>query len=166
MVIRSLLSFPNPVNEVAARCTAGGVVLLACLTLILRRPWLLIVLVLGFLARVLSGPKLSPLGLFVTRVLVPRLPLEPKLVAGPPKRFAQGIGAAVTGSAAVLHYGFGRTQAAYGLVVVIAAFATLESVFGLCVGCKIFGVLMQLGLLPPEVCEECNDIWARYGRRL
>ena len=45
----------------------------------------------GFVARVLTGPKLSPLGQFATRVAAPRLG-EPKYVAGPPKRFAQAMG--------------------------------------------------------------------------
>jgi len=43
----------------------------------------------GFWARVLTGPTLSPLGQLATRVVAPRLPVEPKLVPGPPKRFAQ-----------------------------------------------------------------------------
>jgi hypothetical protein len=38
--------------------------------------------------------------------------------------------------------------------------AVLESVFGICLGCKAFALLMRVGLIPPEVCESCNDIWA------
>jgi hypothetical protein len=45
-----------------------------------------------------------------------------------------------------------------GLVVVAA---TLESVFAFCIGCKIFAVLMRVGVIPEEICEECNNIWAR-----
>jgi hypothetical protein len=44
---------------------------------------------------------------------------------------------------------------------VMIVFATLESVFAVCVGCRLFAVLMRLGIVPPEVCEACNDIWAR-----
>ena len=58
---------------------------------------LLVLLTYGFVARVLTGPTLSPLGQFVTRVLTPRLPFAPKLVPGPPKRFAQAIGAFLSG---------------------------------------------------------------------
>ena len=42
-----------------------------------------------------------------------------------------------------------------GLVIVAA---TLESVFALCLGCKIFAVLMRIGVIPDGVCESCNDI--------
>ena len=113
------------------------------------------------MARVLTGPKLSPLGQLATRVIAPRLPVEPKYCAGPPKRFAQGIGAALTVTALILHYGFGLTDAAYVLIGVLIVAATLESVFALCVGCKTFTVLMRFGVIPEEVCERCNNIWAR-----
>ena len=39
----------------------------------MRQWWVLVPLVYGFLARVLTGPRLSPLGQFVTRVVTPRL---------------------------------------------------------------------------------------------
>src|SRR5439155_16585709 len=97
-----LFSFPNPVNEVAARLVAGGVVLLSLTTIVFDQPWLTAVLAYGFLARVATGPKLSPLGLLVTRVLVPALPFEKREVPGPPKRFAQAIGAVFTVTAATL----------------------------------------------------------------
>jgi hypothetical protein len=55
-----LLRFPNPVNEVAARVVAGAAAAGAWVTLGTRWPWLLPVLAYGFLARVLTGPTLSP----------------------------------------------------------------------------------------------------------
>jgi Domain of unknown function (DUF4395) len=157
--VSKLFSFPNPVNEVSARLVAGGVVILSVLTITLQQPWLLIPLAYGFVARVLTGPTLSPLGQFVTRVLTPNLPFKEKLVAGPPKRFAQGIGATLSVSALILHFGFGATTAAYVLVGFIVIAATLESVFAICLGCIVFGVLMNVGIIPEEVCERCNNIW-------
>jgi hypothetical protein len=156
----ALLSFPNPVNEVSARLVAAGVVVLAAATIALDQPWLTLVLAYGFAARVLTGPTLSPLGQLVTRVITPRLRLEPKLVPGPPKRFAQGIGAAFTITAAVLALGFDQRGAAYVVLGVLIVAATLESAAGFCVGCAIFGVLMRAGVIPDDVCERCNDIWA------
>jgi hypothetical protein len=158
---RSLFSFPNPVNEVSARLVAGGVVLLCAATIIFDIPWLTAVIAYGFVARVLTGPKLSPLGQLATRVLTPRLPVDPKLVPGPPKRFAQGMGAVLSTAAAVLALGFGARGAAYGVLGALVAAATLESVFAICLGCRIFAGLMRLGVIPPEVCEECNNIWSR-----
>ncbi|MFF5171432.1 DUF4395 domain-containing protein [Micromonospora sp. NPDC000089] len=160
-MVRSLFSFPNPVNEVAARVVAGGVVALSVAAIVLAQPWLTAVIAYGFVARVLTGPKLSPLGLLATRVIAPRLPLREKLVPGPPKRFAQGIGAVLSTTAAVLALGFGQDVAAYAVLGAVIVAATLESVFGFCVGCTIFGGLMRLGWVPEEVCAECNDIWNR-----
>ena len=162
--MKRLFSFPNPVNEVSARVVAAGVVVLSVLTVALDQPWLLLVLAYGFVARVLTGPTLSPLGQFATRVVTPRLPFAPKLVAGPPKRFAQGIGATLSVAAVIANFGFGATGLAYVLVGLIIVAATLESVFALCLGCKAFAVLIRFGVIPDEICERCNDIWARTPR--
>ncbi|GLH96428.1 DUF4395 domain-containing protein [Phytohabitans aurantiacus] len=158
---RSLFSFPNPVNEVSARLVAGGVVILSGATIVLDQPWLTAVIAYGFVARVLTGPTLSPLGQLVTRVITPRLPVAAKPVAGPPKRFAQGMGAVLTVTAAVLALGFGQVGAAYVVLGMVIVAATLESVFAFCVGCKVFAGLMRLGWIPEAVCAECNDIWSR-----
>ena len=158
----SVFEFPDPVNEVSSRLVAAGVVVFATAILALDQPWLLAVLAYGFVARALTGPTLSPLGQFVTRVLTPRLDLEPRPVAGPPKRFAQGIGATLSVTAAVLHFAFGLTGFAYLLVVCIIVAATLESVFGFCFGCKIFAMLIRAGVVPDEVCERCNNLAATH----
>jgi len=154
-----IFSFPNPVNEVSARVVAAGVVILATAALALDQPWLLAPIAYGFVARVLTGPTLSPLGLLATKVVTPRLPIAPKYVAGPPKRFAQGIGATLSVAAATLHFAFGLTGAAFVLLGAILAAATLESVFAFCIGCQIFGLLMRWGVIPDDVCERCRDIW-------
>jgi len=160
----SVFTFPNPVNEVSARLVAAGVVLLALVTVIFDQPLLTLPLAYGFIARVLSGPTLSPLGQFVTRVLTPRLPFEEKLVAGPPKRFAQAVGVVFSVTAAVLAVGFGETAAAYAVLSVLIFFAVLESAFGICVGCKVFALLMKAGVIPEEVCESCNNIALRQAQ--
>jgi hypothetical protein len=58
---RALFSFPDPVNEVSARLVAGGVGLLSLATIVFDQPWVTAVIAYGFVARVLSGPTLSPL---------------------------------------------------------------------------------------------------------
>jgi hypothetical protein len=151
-------SFPDPVNEVSARLVAGGVVLMSLATIAFDLPWMTAVIAYGFVARVLTGPTLSPLGQLVTRVVTPRLGRPPKLVPGPPKRFAQGMGAVMSLSAAVLALGFGARGAAYVLLGVLAAAATLESVFAFCLGCRIFAILMRAGIIPESVCERCNNL--------
>lgn len=151
-----MLSFPNPVDEVSARLVAGGVVLMSVLTIALDEPWLAAVIAYGFLARVLSGPTLSPLGQLVTRMVRPRVKVDARPVAGPPKRFAQAVGATLSISAALLALVFDLTTAAYLILGVLILAATLESVFGLCLGCKTFALLMRAGLIPAEVCERCS----------
>ena len=153
--MEGLFDFPNPVNEVSARLVAGGVVILTIATIVFAQPVLLVLLAYGFVARVLTGPTLSPLGQFVTRVLTPALPFEPKYVAGPPKRFAQAIGATFSSTAVVLYFGFGLTTAAFVFVGFITIAATLESVFAFCLGCKAFALLMRAGIIPEAVCERC-----------
>jgi hypothetical protein len=158
-----LFSFPDPVNEVSARLVAGGVVLLSAVTIVFDQRWLTAVIAYGFLARVLTGPTLSPLGQFATRVLTPRLGVAAKPVPGPPKRFAQGVGVAFSVSAAVLALGFGLTTSAYVVLSLLIVAATLESVFGLCLGCRAFAVLMRMGVIPQEVCERCASIGGAVG---
>jgi len=162
----SVFTFPNPVNDVAARTVATGVVAMAAAAIVFRQPWLTIPLAYGFVARVASGPRFSPLGLVATRIVGPRLSRREKLVPGPPKRFAQAIGAAFTLTALVL-WSAGATTAAYVVLGILVVPAILEAALGFCVGCKIFALGMRLGLVPESVCEECNDIWgaAAQARR-
>jgi hypothetical protein len=111
---------------------------------------------------VLTGPTLSPLGWTAQNVIAPRLgPRRP--VPGPPKRFAQGIGAALTTAALVLGPVLGHRLAAdvpLGLLVIAAG---LESVLGLCLGCRAFALLMRAGLVPGSECAECADVSARLA---
>src|SRR6266480_1338444 len=107
-----MFAFPDPVNEISARLVAAGGVVMSLTAITLDLPWLTAVIAYGFAARVLTGPALSPLGQLVTRGITPRLPLEERPVAGPPKRFAQGIGATLSLTAAVISRGLGlRTSA-------------------------------------------------------
>ncbi len=161
---KRIFSFPNPVNEVAARLVAGGVVLTAAAELVTHQRWILVVLAYGFWARVLTGPTLSPLGQLVTRVIVPRLRVDARPVAGPPKRFAQGIGVAFT-TLALIAWQAGALGLSDVLIAMLVVAATLESVFALCLGCKLFAVLMRARVIPESVCVECADISQRVASR-
>jgi len=151
----SIIGFPDPVDEVSARLVATGVVVLTVATIALDQPWFIPVLAYGFLARVATGPRLSPLGLLVTRVVRPRLDVEPRLIPGPPKRFAQAVGAAFTLTATVLALGFGEVGAAYVVLGLLVVAASLEAFAGFCLGCQVFALLMRVGVIPAEVCERC-----------
>jgi hypothetical protein len=163
--VAGFFSFPNPVNEKAARVVAAGVLLMSTAIFVLSVTvstdwlWLLVVLVYGFAARVLAGPKISPLGQLATRVIAPALG-PAKLVAGPPKRFAQGMGLVMSSAALILHAA-GFDAVALALVALIMVASSLESIFGFCIGCVVFGGLMRMGWIPEETCDACNNIWTR-----
>ena len=164
--LRALLSFPDPVNETSARLVAAGVMAQAIVFLVVREWWVLVPLTFGFLARVATGPTLSPLGQFVTRVATPaverrlrdrRPGFETRQVPGRPKRFAQSVGLAFTASAS-LAWALGVPGAALVLIGLLAAAATLEAVFAICLGCIAYSAIWG--------CADCNDISDRLRRAL
>ncbi|MFJ3959297.1 DUF4395 domain-containing protein [Arthrobacter sp. NPDC090010] len=161
--LRRAFAFPNPVNEYAARSTAGVIVLLSLVTLVLGLAagwgWLLWLIALGFWLRVAGGPRYSPVGRLAVHVIAPRIG-KPRLVAGPPKRFAQGIGAVVS-TAAALFWSLGLAPVAWALLGVLIVAASLEAFAGFCLGCWIFGRLQSAGVIPESVCEACNNISLR-----
>jgi Domain of unknown function (DUF4395) len=158
--MREFFSFPNPVNEKAARVVAGVVLATVVAILAAGAYWLLIPLAYGFWARVLTGPKLSPLGWTAQNVIAPRLgPKKP--VPGPPKRFAQGMGAAMATLALIFWLVVGSDAAAAVVLGLFVVAAGLESIFGYCLGCQVFGLLMRTRLIPESVCAECADLGPR-----
>jgi hypothetical protein len=160
-----LFRFPNPVNEISARLVATGVVAQGVVFLAFRSGWLLLPLSYGFLARVATGPTLSPLGQLVTRIATPALERRTgssgRLVPGPPKRFAQGMGVIFTVTAS-LAWLAGRPVVALVAVGCLLLAATLEAVLGVCLGCHVFAHLMRRGVIPPSVCAECADVTDRW----
>ncbi|RAX17181.1 DUF4395 domain-containing protein [Pseudarthrobacter sp. AG30] len=155
----SLFAFPNPVNEYAARTTAALVVLLSVVTAVTGSVWGLLAIAVGFWLRLLFGPRISPLAVLSVKVITPRLG-KVKLVPGPPKRFAQGIGAAVS-TAALLLFASGLGLAAWLLLGILVVAASLEAFAGFCLGCTIFGFLQRRGVIPEDVCEACSNISLR-----
>ncbi|MFM7897792.1 MAG: DUF4395 domain-containing protein [Actinomycetota bacterium] len=149
--------FPHPVNETSARIVAGGVVIMSVAYAFTGAAWLLIPLTYGFFARVTTGPTFSPLGAFATRVITPRLNVQHRLVAGPPKRFAQFVGLVFSAGASVLWL-LDLGTASRIVAALLAGAALLESAFAVCLGCIMFGWLIRLGAIPERVCEQCNNL--------
>lgn len=158
----ALLGFPDTVNETSARVVSGGVVSMATASVALDAPWLMVPLVYGYAARVLTGPRLSPLGQLATKVITPRIDRRHAVVPGPPKRLAQALGLSMSSTALVLHYGFGRTKAARAVLGVLIGAAGLEAFAGYCVGCRMFPLLIKAGVVPEEACERCANIWSEH----
>ena len=157
--VSGVIGFPRTINEKAARVVAAVVAVTALVALLVPAHWLVLPLAYGFWARVLTGPRLSPLGALASRVIAPRLG-APKVVPGPPKRFAQAMGATIT-TAAVVALALGAQGVVEALLVLMVVAAVLESVLAFCVGCQIFALLMRAGVIPESVCVECRDIWNR-----
>lgn len=149
---RRLFSFPDPVDETSARLVATGVVAQVAVFAVVREGWLLVPLVSGFAARVLTGPTLSPLGQFVTRVVSPRMPGRHRPVPGRPKRFAQGIGLVVS-SGVALAWWLGSPTVALLLLALLALAAGLEAFGGVCLGCIAYRFVWE--------CDDCDDISER-----
>jgi len=149
--------FPHPVNETSARIVAAGVVIMSVAYAFTGAAWLLIPLTYGFFARVTTGPAFSPLGAFATKVITPRLNVQHRLVAGPPKRFAQFVGLVFSAGAGVLWL-LDLGTASRIVAALLAGAALLESAFAVCLGCIMFRWLIRLGAIPERVCEQCNNL--------
>jgi hypothetical protein len=73
------------------------------------------------------------------------------------------MGAVMSVAAAILALGFGARGLAYIVLALLIVAAILESVFAVCLGCKIFAYLMRHGVIPESMCQECADITKRYA---
>lgn len=156
------LRFPAVVDEISARLVATGVVTMAVLYLATGWAPLMLLAAYGFLARFVAGPRFSPLGLLVTKAIRPLLSTAaPRETAGPPKQFAQGIGAVFTVGASVAHYGFHAQGLALLLMATLVVAASLEAALGFCLGCRLFAGLMRLGLIPEATCAACANLSLR-----
>ena len=74
------------------------------------------------------------------------------------------IGVVFSVTAAVLSLGFGLNGAAYIVLGGLIFAAGLESVFGYCLGCRVFGFLINWGIIPESVCEDCANFESRARR--
>lgn len=125
------------IDEKAARVVAGFVVLLVLAALALPNPWssgLFLFLVADFGVRAFSRPRWSPLGRIAGSILR-GLGVAPELRDAGPKRFAARIGLGFSAVPPVL-INSGLPGAATAVASVLLACASLESLLGLCVGCR------------------------------
>ena len=130
------MAFPNPVNERAAHVVRRAVAVLAAVQLASG---------LAVVAGATRG-RVSPAGGRWAEVQPTRPPGDSgdrpttrtaRIVPGPPKRFAQSIGLAVTTAAAVCSIVLGWSAVAFALIGVLVVFAVLESAVGFCAGCWV-----------------------------
>lgn len=103
-------------------------------------------LVVLFAWAAFAGIQRHPYGFLFRKFVRPRLKAPSELEDPTPPTFAQGVGFAITLIGLVLHL----VGVPYALVIAAAAAfvaAFLNSVFGLCLGCQLYLLLVRAGLL-------------------
>lgn len=159
--VATLWWFPPLVNDRAARTTAMLVVALSVIVLVTSRLGLSTValvlnalLLVGFLLRVLAGPRFDPFGQVSVRWLASAVFGDPVMTAGPPKRFAQGIGV-VFSAVSLVFRAVGWDVVADVVLLFLVVAASLEGFAGFCLGCRMFAWLQDRGLVSAEVRADC-----------
>lgn len=132
----SWFRFPAEVNERAARLVAGTVATSIVAAYLTGAAWVLPVLALGFWLRAGFGPRVSPLAKLAVKV-AGHLG-APVLVPGPPKRFAQLLGAVATTLASLCLFA-GWAPAGWVIAGAVAMLASFESALAACLGCWLYG---------------------------
>lgn len=161
--LKNFFSFPEMINDVSARLVAFFVIIICSLLLLSTvnnsdfALYISIFLLYGFVSRFTSGPKVSPIALLVTKIIVPRLSFEEKLLPGPPKRFAQFIGMIFSVSITIFIV-LDLEVLCVIFTSILIFFASLEAFLGFCFGCVVFKFMISRNLLPRDICERCNDI--------
>lgn len=136
--LRDVFSFPSTVENTTTRTVAGLTAILALVTLVLAitasgiEGWFMLALVGGYTLRVFTGTTLCPFSHLATRVILPVVKWPQQHVDGPPKRFAQTIGLALTVAATLLN--LVNPTVAIILIGVVLVCELLEAVVGFCVG--------------------------------
>ena len=120
--------------------------------------WLLFYAWVMFAWGVVAGVPRHPYGLLFRYLIRPRLQAPAYLEPTSPPRFAQGVGLLVASIGLILHL----AGVPYGLVAAAAAAfvaAFLNAVFGLCLGCELYGLLLRwrrLGKKRPTTMESAE----------
>lgn len=130
------------VDERAVRLTAFGALLILS-TFTITAWWMLLAfLAVDFLVRSMGKGRYSPL-FVLSRAVLQGSKSKPILVDAAPKRFAAGIGLALSLVAMFLSYS-GFATAARIIAAVIMACAALESFAGLCLGCRVYSLIANI----------------------
>ena len=108
-----------------------------------------------FLLRVTVGFRFSPVGA-LSRLLTFDRP--PEWVSARPKRFAWTLGLAMTFAMTIITNVGIRGTLPRTICLICLTLMWMESVLGLCLGCKIYGLMVRRGWRPPssefEVCAD------------
>jgi hypothetical protein len=108
-----------------------------------------------FLIRVTAGLRYSPVGVLARAVTWGR---PPEWVSAKPKRFAWTLGLAMTFAMTIITNSGIRGWLPRTICLICLTLMWLESVLGLCLGCKIHGLLVSRGWASKDPdYEVCAD---------
>ena len=129
------LAVGSQVNENVVRLVAGFVLLSAILTIATGWVYVPLYLSVDFFLRAFTSVK-PPFAL-ASQQIAKVLHLGVKPIYSPPKKFAAGIGVVFPVAISGLLLS-GLSTIAIIVTGILAVFATLESVFGICAGCYVY----------------------------
>lgn len=113
-----------------------------------------IVFLVEFLIRVAVGLRYSPMGI-VARWMTQRQP--PQWASARPKRFAWTLGLVMSLAMVIITNSGIRGPLPLTICLVFLSLMWLEAVLGLCLGCKIYGLLVRRGwATKDEAFEICG----------
>lgn len=125
------------------RMAAVVTTIVLAIVLVTSSTWLLAAQAVIFAAGAVFGLRYAPYGVLYARLVRPRLGPPAELEDAAPPRFAQGVGLAFA-VVGVAGYATGVTW--LGMVATACALvaAFLNAVFGLCLGCEMYPLLIRL----------------------
>lgn len=129
------------VNQSIVRTTAFFTVLLLLAGLFSNLKWIALLLCFDFFIRGFTDLPLSPLRR-AARAQVKLLRRKPKPIDAAPKRFAARLGFVVSAVIAILAFS-GFHQAAHIVTQLFVLLAGLEAFLGICLGCRIYSLLLK-----------------------
>jgi len=155
---------PVVFNEVEVRAAAGLTMVTGAVAFAYAyfdQQYLLLQVVAGllfleFLIRVTVGLRYSPFGVVAHAMTRAR---APEWVSARPKRFAWSLGLGMASAMTVITNSGIRGYLPRTICLICLTLMWMESALGLCVGCKVHGLLVRRGwtLKHPkvELCVEC-----------
>jgi hypothetical protein len=145
---------PYRVREDAVRGVAIQVFLLSLTAIFTGSIIPVVILIADFAVRVILVPRFSLLAFISRKMIAPVAGFRKRQIVFKPKRFAAAIGLIISISALLF-----QTNDLHIIFVlslsVLSLFSFLEAFFKFCAGCKIFGLLMKLGLVSEDECPDC-----------
>lgn len=146
---------PERVQEAAVRGIAFLVLIAVLITLLFDTILPMYVLAVDFFIRAFVSGRFSLLALLSRKGVSQLLRFKKRMITARPKKFAAGIGFALSSAALILGGAFDYELWYVALVGILGLFSALEAFFSFCAGCRIFGLLIRFGILREEVCCDC-----------